>query len=335
MSKVVTIPSCITEIDPRRMYNVPVLIGAPEALVSCRVLRGHYCTKPGEKGYETNREIKIWSVFFQLKALTTSPFIKNWRRQRELLSTWLQMGEKIFYWYLGELKQRGLISIDRQFNIHLASWEQAAHILDIAYCGTYTIQFNPYKHEGKQAFQYLLRAEEIEANKKLQLQALTNNLDKNPLLKNDLIFLLVRNGADKNRLLLDRAYLQERLLKLQKQLFKDGSDLLSYVFTFRADINRGIRKLKSHHHYRSVQSVTYMKRRMLKLRVVELVKITVISKARSRFSIPMEEEIDKLRPGYKWFKDQKQTSWILTDQIKPNYESSKRGQKNASNRKAA
>ena len=348
MSKLVSISQCITEVEPDKLYPVRYLNGAPEILVSCREFRGHYVGKSRmqrkrksdeyyakrSQGYETNREIKIWSVFFLLKAMSTSPCIKNWRKQKTLLSTWLQMSEKTFYTKREELLKKKLITVDRNHNIHLCSWEKAAEILDIAYTGTSIIQFNPYKHEGQQSFQYLLRGEEIKANQMLQHKALMNKLEKNHLLRDDLLMLLIRQGADDQRLVKDQQYFRERLLQLQLQLFKQGSDILSYAFAVRADINRGIKKIQDHHKYKSKQSVSYMKHRMAKLQVISVKKVKIISEARARLYVPKDSG-DGQRDGYKYFKDQKQTALILTDQITLNYESSKPGQRMPEKKKAA
>ncbi len=314
------------------MYQVRYLTGAPDALVSCRELRGQYCKKRKE-GYETNRDIKIYASFFLLKALTTSGLITNWRSQRTLIFTWLQLNERTFNRQLQEMQKKKLVTGDTDHNIHLASWQEAARILDITYTGTTIIHFNPYKHAGKQTFQYLLRAEEIEANKKLQHKALMNKLDKNPMLKNDLHLLLIRHGADDQRLIKDHLYYQERLLQLQMQLFKAGSEILSYAFAVRADINRGVKKIAEHHHYKSAQSVSYMKRRMARLDIITIKKLKVVSEARSRLYIPSED--GRRRDAYKYFKDQKQTALILTDQININYETSKQGQRQMPEKKAA
>lgn len=363
MTKVITIQQCITEIDPNKTYRVPVLIGAPEALVSRRQLCGRY-TKKTDKGYQTNPEIKIWSFYFLLKALTTSPFIKNWRDQADMLCAWTQVNEKTFYRYLDKLKEKKLATVDRNYKIHLVGWQTAAHILDIVYCGTYTIEFNPHKYEGKQVFQYLLRGEEIEQKKKDQLEGLMNGLEKNLPLKTDIMMQLAQQGANLHRLQHDRVYFQQRLLQLQQQLFKSGSDVLAYSFTHRADINRSVIRIQEDHCYKSPSSVAYMKRRMVKLGVIEVTKVKVISKARSRFYLPAgagnerelarlekrlnaggltKEQYDHLveriekrrREGYKWFKDQKQTTLILCDQIIAKYETAKKGKQEALKKAAA
>jgi hypothetical protein len=256
MSKLITIQQCITEIDPSKLYKVAILKGAAEELVSHRELR---------KKYETNQDIRIWSAFFLLKAMTTAPFIKNWRNQSDLILTWLQMEEKTFYWILKKLKKLNLAMVDDHYGIHLAGWEQAAHILNIVYTGTTIIQFNPYKYAGKQTFQYILRGEEIQANQKDQRTALMNRIDKNPPLKDILFLLMVRTGADEKRLKTDRVYFQERLLQTQQHLFKEGSELIAEAFMVRADLNRGVKKIAEHHHYKAPTSVSYMKRRMARL----------------------------------------------------------------------
>ncbi|MGN6478320.1 MAG: hypothetical protein ACTHKV_13930, partial [Flavipsychrobacter sp.] len=202
--------------------------------------------------------------------------------------------------------------------IHLVSYEKAAAILDIVYLGTYPIIYNPNKQNGKQVFQYILRAEEFRFQQSRQLNALLYHLDKNPSLKNDLHVLLVKYGADAQQLRNGR-YFQERLLVLQMHLFKEGSELLPYVLTHRADINRGVARIKDNHNYKSRQSASYLKRRMQKLGVITIVKKKVESEARSRLYIP---DGDKSRDGYKYVRRSKNTVWFLTDQILFQYETS-------------
>lgn len=317
---------CIKEIRRDQLYQVRILKGAPEALVSCRELRNKY---------ETNREIKIWSVFFLLKALTTAPFIEDWKKQRSLLLTWCQMGERTFYFYLDQLKKRKLITIDQCFNIHLTSWEQAAHLLNIVYLGTHSIQYNPEKYEGKQVFQHFLRAEEILSNQTNQHIGLMSKLDKNPTLRDDLMTMMLQLGADRQRLFTDKVYLRERLLQLQLHLFKRGSELCDYSWQARADINRCARTIQEHHHYKAAQSVSYMKRRMFKHGVITVKKVRVISEGRARLYIPDPTKENGFKEGYKWFEDQKQTALILCDQISINYEKAKDEKRRAVVAKAA
>lgn len=325
MSKVVHISQCIKEIDPGKIYNVPVLLGAVEILVAERYLRNKY---------QTNRDIKYWSTYFLLKALTTSGKIENWRAQRPLLFAWLQMNENTFYSHLRALKEKGLLTVDKQFNITLVSYKDAAGILDIIYGGTATVPYNPIKNAGNQIFQYIIRAEEIVAAKDRQLNALMYYLDQNPPLRNDLITLMRHHGANEERLLNDVLYFQERLLKLQMQLFRHGSEILEYVFSRRADINRGVRAIQKAHCYVSHRSVSYLKRRMKELKLIEVQKICVESKKRCRIYVPAPGE-KKSRDGYKWIAGSGKTAWFLTDQIIVNYEKDEKNPERVRKKEAA
>jgi hypothetical protein len=303
--------------------HVPVLTGAAEVLVSHRELR---------TTYHTNRSIKTWSTWFLLKALTTSGKIQKWRSQKTFLFHWLQLNERTFYRRLEELTDLQLLSVDDEENIHLASYQKAADVLEIHYTTLTHIQYNPDEQKGKQIFRYLLTAEEFRFQKNRQLNALLYKLDKNPLLKNDLYFLLVKYGADGQQLQNSAAYYQERLLKLQMQLFKEGSDILQYVLTHRADINRGGNRIKENHNYKSTQSVTYLKKVMAKLNIITITKKKVDSANRARIYIP---DGDKKRDGYKYCKRTKQTVWFLTDQISFAYEAFTKKTGEAEKRKTA
>jgi hypothetical protein len=310
LAKILTIrqPQCIREIEPGKTYYVEVLAGAAEALVSERQLRNTY---------ETNREIKYWSTFFLLRSMTTANKIQNWRGQKSLLLQWVQMSETTFYRHLVELQNKGLITVGHNYDITLVSKQDAAKILGIGYSGTHSIPYNPITYAGKQVFQYFLRAEEIRHQLERQLYGLLYHLDKNPLLRNDLFLLLERHGANRERLLQDDKYIQERLLKLQMQCFRHGSDILDYIFSRRADINRSVKRIQKHHSYKGLSSVSYMKRRMADLQIISVRKEAVESLKRARIYMPGEGgRID----AYKWVGRKKTTTWFLCDQLELKYE---------------
>jgi hypothetical protein len=166
---------------------------------------------------------------------------------------------------------------------------------------------------------------EIESNQQTQLDGLMTKLDHNPSLKNDLVYHLVLQGADQQRLFKDRAYFQQRLIQLLVWLFKKGSEFLQRLFVNRVDINRGIATMASHHNYKSKQSVCYLKRKLFKLGLVQVKKIQVISEVRSRLYYTDKE--GRQHDAFKWFGDQKQTALTLTDQIIINYEIQKPGKR--------
>lgn len=311
MAKVVTIQQCITELHPDAVYNVPVLAGAPKWLVSERYLRNKY---------HTNRDIKYWSTYFLLKALTTSGDIQNWRSQRQLILSFLQMSEAIFYSHLRVLKERKLLTVDDAYNIQLVSYQTAADIMGLYYDGLIHIPYNPIKNEGKQIFQHFLRVEEIRHNQHRQLDALVFHLDKNLPLRNIVLQALVNVGADLQRLLKDKHYLQERLLKLQQEAFRHGSNILTEIFAVRADVNRGVRCIKEYHNYISKTSVSYLKRRLFNLKLITVQKICIQSKCKARFYIHDPANQERRKDGYKWIERKKDTAWFLTDQININYE---------------
>lgn len=289
--------------------HVPVITGAAEALVQRRELRNRY---------ETNRDIKTWACWFLLKSLTTSGKISSWRKQLEHLLPWLQLNERTFYRRIDELKALKLIRADVDSeDLFLITYEKAAAILDITFTGTVPLQYNHVTNAGKQAFQYLIRSEEIRSAQETQLEAIRYHLDKNPSLKSYLIHLLEKHGADKQKLYKNIQYFQEQLLRLQLISFKEGSELLSVVFTHRADINRGVKSIKKAHTYKSASSVTYMKKRMVKLGVISVAKKSVQSEKRSRLYIP---DGNKDIAGYKWINASKRTALFLTDQISFLYE---------------
>lgn len=366
MSKVVNIEDrqqCIDEINPEILYEVSVLVGAPNALVAHRELRGHYVGKSRKarklkseqyyekrtEGYQTNRSIKVWACYFLLKSMTTSGKISRWTDDKELILTWCQCNENTFRRHLAAMVALKLCTVNRiTKSITLVSFERAAEILDIPFEGTIKLQYNPYIQNGKQVFQFIIRAEEFRSEQQRQLDALMYHLDNNPSLKNDLQYMLMKEGAEIKRLS-NAVYFQSRLLELQKRLFKEGSELLSYVFSRRADINRSVNLVKDHHKYKSAQSVSYLKKRMHDRKLITVTKVKVESAVKSRLYIndyslsPSGAGGRRGRDGYKWVAHKQpsgltlggHTVWFLCDQIAFNYSTIQTTKNEKAKKKAA
>lgn len=309
---------------PHHIIKVPVLRGAIQQLCGQRELRNKY---------QTNRSIKTWSAYFLLKTMSPSGVLKNWLRNSKIFEL-LKIEEGGFRARLKEMIELELITVcPVRYNITLCSYKKAAAILDIEYTGVLKINYDT-SIEGKQVFQYILRAEDIRLNQQLQLDALCYYIDKNPLLKTNLLHLLQVKGCDHERLENDQNYFQEKLLELQQQAFKEGSDIIAIIHQHRADINRGVNKIKQHHNYKSSQSVSYMKKVLQQLSLITVTKKIIESTERTRLYVP--DAGDKSRDGYKWFGRKKVTAWRLTDQIKINFSSNEKAkQKKQANRAAA
>jgi hypothetical protein len=239
------------------------------------------------------------------------------------------MNENTFRKHLAWLKNQQLCEVDkRTYSIRLCSYEKAADLLGIVYDGTYDVAFSPAKHKGVQTFQYLIRTEEFEYHKQRQLDAISFKLNNNPALRTELFYLLCQQGGDGQRLVDDTAYFVRRLLRLQTKLFREGSDILDLVMTYRADCNRGVKKIKQHHGYKSMQSVSYLKRRMFMLGFARILKVCIQSEARSRLYVPADADTplarirDGKREGYKYVARDKKTVWFLTDQVNRMYQTS-------------
>lgn len=287
--------------------------------------------------YETNRFIKYIATYYLLKALSPeSGWILNWTSQKEYLLQFLQMNENTFRSHLKALKEIGLVEVHKkEKKIQIYGFAAAAEILGIEYFGTYNIEYDHQKTHSpagmpvapqKQTFQYLLRAEEFERQKEKQLNRVLYKIEENPNYFEDIIYLLTQLGADPAKLRTDGQYMRERLLQMQMFFFKQGSDLLEYVYHARADINRGVKRIAKHHGYRSAQSVSYLKRRMWRLGIIQVLKISSQSLNRSRLYFKDPETGEK-KEGYKWIKNGKCTALFLTDQISPLYKTFSNQQK--------
>lgn len=284
------------------IHDVPVLIGASTHLVAHRELRNKY---------STNRSIKCWSTFFLLKHLSTSGHIQHWIRQKEYLLEYLQCNEQTFRSRIKELQRLKLLQILPGYCLQLTSYRKAASILDIDFCGLQKITYDQ-SIKGTNVFAYMLTADEIRINQETQREAISYHLDKNPLLLDLLLQLLQQQGCDLRQLREDPVFFQEQLLKLQETSFKQGSDILKEIMRYRADVNRGMRKIAEDHAYKHKRSVSYLKRVLEKLGIVRIVKRFVLSEAKSRRYLP---DGNSKRDGYMWLKKARATMWNLCDQL--------------------
>ncbi len=288
------------------IFDVAVLRGAENELVQMRQERNKYCT---------NRAIKTWSTFFLLKSLTESGVIKNWIKQKQWLLEYCKVTETTFRTHLKELQQLGLISIGENFSIILTSYIKAADVLGIIYKGTYSIKYS-IEDGNKQTLQYLLRAEEIRNNQQLQLDALCYKIDKNPTVKDWLTPLFLKNGCSEKQLTNDPKMFQVMLFNMQQNAFIHGSEIYDVIHTLRADVNRGVKKIKEHHSYKSMASVSYLKMVMVSQGIIEVEQKMLISKNRCRLYLPKAGSDQFKKEAYKYLPKQKKTAWRITDQIK-------------------
>jgi hypothetical protein len=286
--------------------SVPILIGAPAALVGCRELRNKYMT---------NRDIKTYAAFFLLKTLSTTGVIQEYENQMGVILPLIQCNKQTAAARVKEMAALGLckLTIVEVSNncylttIHLVSYKEAAAKLGIKYNGLINIIYDQEK-KGNQIFQYLIRTVEIADNAATQLEAIHYKLNKNPLLKSNLMHLLMQQGADEKKLHTSRLYFQKRFLLLQQQAFKDGTELEAVIYALRADTNRSAGTIKSHHCYKSAASVTYLKKRMQDLKLITVTRMITESDCRQRL----------YRDGgdaYKWAKGRKITLLRQCDQI--------------------
>jgi hypothetical protein len=283
---------------------VPVLIGASEVLVAHREMR---------TSYQTNRSIKTWATYFLLKSLSIPSVIKTWTNQKDNLLDYCRMTERSFYTRLQELKRLGLITISKNYCIHLVSYEKAAQILGIPFTGTIKIEYHA-KTEGKQIFQYHLVLDEIRCNQNKQIEAISYKANKNPQLRETLEAVMIQYGADGYRLD-DERYFQEHLLRIQLALFKTGSDSWSLISELRGDKNRSVQGIRKQYGYRSAQSVSYFKGRLLELNIAVIVKKLVESDARTRLYVPDGQ--GRRRDRVKYCRRTKRTVLFLCDDIIP------------------
>ena len=311
MSRVVSILTLEERLQARELFQVPVLVGAAEELVTLR-------TKATV--YRVNRPLRYWATWFLLKSITTSGKISCWNQQKQTLLNYLRLSDGTFRRQLNELKALGLLRLEevtgkRDKHIVLTSYKDAAHIMGIQYKGETVITYQPHTYANEsQVFRYLLVAHEVECNQQLQLGELYRKFQNNLSgYATEILSALSHVGADVSQVQRSAAAFQKALLQLQKTVFRDRSGLASVAFSLRADINRSCTTWASHHGYAHGQSASFLKHKLQKLGVASVTKTFVRSKERSRLYVP--GSAGERRDGYKWVKGCKQTLWVLCDQV--------------------
>ena len=295
----------------QQCYTIPVLIGAADELVTLREKKNVYNVNP---------HLKYWATWFLLKSFTTSGRIQAWNKQKKEMLEFLRMSDGSFRNQLYKLQQLKLITIEksaigRDRDITLTSYKEAAAIMGIIYKGTEIINYKPDEYANEtQVFRYLLAAKEIVSNQQLQLDELYRKFQKNCSgHTTEILLQLQKLGADAQRCTTDKQYLQKQLLKLQKIVFREQSEMANVTFSIRADINRSCKKMAADHKYAHAQSASFLKKKLQKLGACKIDKVRVHSEARTRLYVPCAD--GRRRDGYKWIKGSKVTAWFLCDQI--------------------
>jgi hypothetical protein len=220
-----------------------------------------------------------------------------------------------------------LIILQKNRTIKLTSFETAAGILGIDdYKGEIKIEYNE-KIQGKQVFQYYLRAEELRNNQYTQITTLWYKANKDPQVKERLDFLLVKEiKSDAKLLRKNVTYFQQQFLLLKEKAFSESPTLLDELsqIGINPQINRSVTTIQAKHHYKSAQSVSYMKSVMRKNKIITVQKTVVESKNRSRLYVPdpgAASNKSSWRDGYKYIPATKKTVWFLCDKIDFSYTS--------------
>lgn len=304
----------VISINQNNVYQIPVLIGAANELVGLREKKNVYNVNP---------HIKYWATWFLLKSFTTSGRIQAWNKQKRELLEFLRMSDGSLRNQLYKLQQLKLISIEksaigRDRDLVLTSYKEAAGIMGIIYKGTEIINYKPHEYANEsQVFRYLLTAKEIESNQQLQTDELFRKFQKNCSgHTTEILLQLSKIGANTNRCMADKHYLQQQLMKLQKIVFREQSAMASITFSLRSDTNRSCRRAAEDYKYKSHTSFSYIKKKLLKVGAIAVEKVLVNSKERSRIYYMAEVEGKHIRKdGYKWNDKAQQTYWRLCDQV--------------------
>ncbi|MBC7509359.1 MAG: hypothetical protein H7320_11535, partial [Ferruginibacter sp.] len=107
------------------------------------------------------------------------------------------------------------------------------------------------------------------------------------------------------------------------------------IHALRADVNRGVNKIKEDHKYVSQQSASYLKSVMIKQGIIEVEQKFLVSHHRCRLYVPKADSEQYSKEAYKYLPHQKKTGWRLTDQVKILSKSTNEKERNEKKKKAA
>lgn len=242
--------------------------------------------------YQTGRLLKIYAFYLNLKTLTTSGVIKNITKPSPELLKLCKCSPRTFATRVGELVNEGF-AIKNAKNLVLTSQRTLMEL--------YECSINEYSAinvpEGAELTS-VLEAHLIRLQQVKQEVQFERNIKKVP----EVFEYLKKNLPHTNNL-------RETILEAQQNIFKHGNnnqEFTSIVNKYNADNNVQARTLRKLFEYKSYKSVAYLKKRLSKNGLIEVVKRKITSEVRSR----------KEKQYYvSYQQNEKQTTWHLCDKI--------------------
>jgi hypothetical protein len=234
----------------------------PVALASLASAERHLVDK-----YQTNRFLKNITFFLILKAESPLGCIHDYEKQIDHLSFITQCERQTFRKRLAWCISEQLLEI-KGSDIRLVSWKKVGERYMFALEAYKTIQYNP--HEQKNIHLHLL-AVEIEDNKNRQTYMIQQKLKKNPALTQVIKNTLHQYGADESKLN-DFNYMLNAMRQLYKRSFEAEPEIHAMLNNVRPDVNRGVKGIAKAWDCKSMQTVSYWKKRLAEAGIIRIYK---------------------------------------------------------------
>lgn len=227
--------------------------------------------------YQVNQFIRCMDTWLVLKSLTRSGMIQDWNKQKNYLIKVCKCSETILRSRLSWLHKKNFLRYDRK-DITIASYDSLAKILEIDLSAKKIIS---YDIDSKQRLQEWLIATEIEDNQQRQNFMILKRVNKNPLIKMQLIAAMIKDGADRTRLN-DNLYFLSRMRSLYLADFVVASDIHDILIDIRPDNNRGVKGIGKAWNTKHAMTVSYWKKILQAVGIIDVSKLQILSCDRVR-----------------------------------------------------
>jgi hypothetical protein len=263
--------------------------------------------------YETNHTIKIIGNYCLLKTLSTTGVVHISSNKKNLLSL-LKLTRNSLAPALERMKIIGLIKIEDD-KIILCGWKKAVEIFEYTFDEKF-IEIDYNELDLKKKIDFYIYSCEIAISQQKQREALQKILTANPVIKKDVANII--SGFNKQPLDDIMNWSNQQFIatwfRLQRFLFKTGTEVLESVWAYRADVNRTINSIRQSWSMKSFKSVTYTKRKLNKAGVIVIEKIgTLLSTGNFRIRQASKKYSNN------FIKHESTHTWNLPDQLHVNF----------------
>lgn len=260
--------------------------------------------------YETNTMLKCIGHYCVLKQVTTTGIIHDWKSQSKYLQKLLNLSRNGLVKAIERLQIVGLIDLGA--NLIMVGWDDASQIIKLQIDEFIWIDYDP---DASAKIEHLLIAAEIKINQENQVKAIQQRLKFNPSLKNDLDIEISKNWQIelKDVQQMDIYQFIWHLREIQISTFMNGT-LKAFLYEINADYNRTVVKMKNDWNHKSIQSIAYIKRRLIELNLISINKIgAIVSMVKNRI-----RTIGNYASGYD--RMLRLPTWYVPDFINVNFE---------------